>query len=159
MFLSCFVDDAFTANYDKIRQLRTIHPEVNIVPIDNSNNNGGRVVTVDEAERWDYSVNEELMYNLLEFIADEYESGRITKAQLSVVGRRIQEIEELTSDRTKQIADGLKNAISTYDTHEASGEGSSRLGLDAIDAYLSRRRKESVSESTANTILPNLITL
>ena len=70
--LQYFIDDAFPGNANKINMLNSVHPEVRIIPIDNSGNNGGRVVSIDEAKQWNYNVSEELMYNLLNFIENQY---------------------------------------------------------------------------------------
>ena len=52
------------------------------------------------------------VYNLLNFIENEYEQGNLNAEQLSSIGAGVQEIEELTSERVQQSAKRIAEQIS-----------------------------------------------
>ena len=63
-----------------------------------------------------------------------FNEGKINQEQLSSIGRGIQEIEELTSKRTKQIADRIDKQIKQNGLYETSRERVSGLGVNIPSA-------------------------
>lgn len=62
--------ESFQKNQGKISALLDNNPNVRIVTIDNSNNQG-REVSHDEARQWDYTVNEEQIENLVKLLLND----------------------------------------------------------------------------------------
>ena len=95
--LSYFIDDAFPKNAGKIAALSEKYPDVDIVCYDNSHNdasnreNGG-LVSLEVAKRWDYSVSNTLINQLLDIIEDGINKGRFTKDQAASLGFGLQEV-------------------------------------------------------------------
>ena len=95
--LSYFIDDAFPKNAGKIAALSEKYPDVDIVCYDNSHNdasnreNGG-LVSLEAAKRWDYSVSNTLINQLLDIIEDGINKGRFTKDQAASLGFGLQEV-------------------------------------------------------------------
>ena len=83
------VTDAFPSNQGKIAKLRKKHRKITIVPIDNAGNNGGRLVSVDEAAKWDYQVKDADVNKILDIYQNLQlmaVSGEIKPNQLRSVG-------------------------------------------------------------------------
>ena len=85
---------AFRNNINKIPLLHMNYPDIELVTIDNTGNNGGRPVTIDEAEQWQYEVSPELINRMLVHFLHEIDEGELTGQQiLSVAGTDILDIE------------------------------------------------------------------
>lgn len=151
--LQYFLDGAFRENADKIKRLATKHPEVKIIAIDNSKNNGGKEVSLEEASQWDYTLNEVLVYNLLNFIGNEYEQGNLDAEQLSSIGSRIQEIGKLTSERTQQIARRIDGQISRNARDKKAGNGPFRLGVGSFFGATGTPIATSSEQQQVNPVL------
>ena len=141
--LQYFLDGAFSENIGKIKRLKEKCPDINIIPIDNSGNNGGKQVTVEEAMNWDYNVTEELVYKLLNIIEDEISKGNISGEQITSVGRDVLEIEALVSERNKSIANRINRQIQRNTGNNQGETGLSGLGVN--------------SQSQPTSVLSNLI--
>ena len=128
--LQYFVDYAFILNANKITLLLNQHPEINLVTIDNSENNGGKIVSAKEAQDWSYAVNEKLMYDLLKFIENEYKQKKLDGKQISAIGRDILKIKELTSERVKQIANRIASEIFNNVFYEERRNWAFTLGIN-----------------------------
>ena len=147
--LQYFLDQSFGKSKGKLELLHKNYPDVTIIPLDNSKNNGGRKVSIKEALDWDYSVTEELLHKLLNLIDNEYKEGKLNKKQLSAITRGIQEIESLTTQRVQEIASNLERENSKDGSHDSQGEGSIRLGIDQSEYS---KLEESVSIDENGTI-------
>ena len=95
--LDYFLNDAFYNNQGKIAELQSKHPDVDIVCYDNSGNkggdrpNGGRV-SVEEATKWDYTVTDELLNNLLDIIENGLNERRFKPNEIAIIGRRLPDV-------------------------------------------------------------------
>lgn len=74
------------------------------------------------------------MYDLLKFIENEYKQKKLDRKQIPAIGRDILKIKELTSERTKQIANRIafetfKNAV-----YEERRGGAPTLGINEQNA-------------------------
>ena len=119
--------------------------DVTIIPLDNSKNNGGRKVSIEEALDWDYAVTEELLHKLLNLIDNEYKEGKLNKKQLSAITRGILQIKVLTTQRVQEIATRLESEKVNDGSHDGQGGGSIRLGIDQSEYS---KLEESVSIET-----------
>lgn len=85
---------AFRNNINKISLLHMNYPDVELVTIDNTGNNGGRPVTVEEAEQWQYDVPADLITRMLVHFLHEIDEGELVGQQiLSVAGDDYLQIE------------------------------------------------------------------
>ena len=87
-----FDKGAFRKNQDKIAKLRDSYPDVEIICYDNSQNKGserpnGGQVSVDEATKWDYTIDKELYEELLDVLEDGIDKGRFTEDQAASLGK------------------------------------------------------------------------
>jgi len=119
MSLDYFVNGAFLENSGKISQLRQAYPDVEIIAFDNSGNkaserpDGGRV-TPEEAEGWDYTLNDSKLNELLDIFENGINEGRFTEDQIASIGRglrnvtrRIPDLRVETEQRVSRIAQGI----------------------------------------------------
>jgi hypothetical protein len=103
--LDYFVREAFTENQGKIAELRKLHPDVDIVCIDNSGNKSterperGRV-SADEAANWDYTVNDAKLNELLDIFENGINEGRFTEDQAASIGRGLRNVTRAVADIT-----------------------------------------------------------
>ena len=87
-----FADNAFQDNQGKIADLAEKYPNVEIICYDNSQNKGserpnGGQVSVDEATKWDYTIDKELYDKLLDVLEDGINKGRFTEDQATSLGK------------------------------------------------------------------------
>ena len=121
--LTYFAEDAYKENHNKIADLVAAYPDVDIICYDNSGNkgserpNGGRV-SVDEAIKWDYTINEDLYNQLIDIIEDGINERRFTKDQVASIG---QDLRGLTRDgvepwavSVRHRAEGVERRIREY---------------------------------------------
>ena len=72
-----YMVNAFRDNIGKLDQIRRDFPDVEIIPVDCSNNKGWIRVTIDEARKWNYEVTEKEMTQLFTCLLDEINNGEI----------------------------------------------------------------------------------
>lgn len=100
--LDYFVD-AFHRNQGKIAQLRQEYPDVEIISFDNSGNKaaerpeGGRI-SADEAEKWDYVINDAKLNELLDILENGINEGRFTEDQAASIGRGLRDVTRRVGD-------------------------------------------------------------
>jgi len=103
--LEYFVNEAFLENQGKIADLRKLHPDVEIIGFDNSGNKaaerpeGGRV-SADEAEKWDYSLDDAKLNELLDIFEYGINEGRFTADQAASLGRGLRDVARQIPDVT-----------------------------------------------------------
>lgn len=68
---------AFRDNIGKLEQIQQDYPEVEIIPVDCSHNQGVVRVTTDDAKKWNYTVTPDEMYTLFQCLLNEINSGSI----------------------------------------------------------------------------------
>jgi len=104
-----YIRDAFNSNIGKIQALIDKYGDTaDITYTDNSGNNGGRVVTAEEALQWDYSISDELQYELISII-DNYE-GIDDKTKKSLLRGRDRSL-HAAETRTRQVDSGAPGGI------------------------------------------------
>lgn len=90
--LKYFADDAFSENQGKIEALRDRYPNVEIICYDNSGNKSKKV-DVDEAVKWDYTIDIKLLNQLLDVLENGINEGRFTANQAASIGRGLRSLE------------------------------------------------------------------
>lgn len=77
-----YLTNAFRSNAGKIHNLRQNYPNVKVMAIDNNHNNGGKQVTADEAERWDFTVSDEQINHMLVYVLNDVYQNQLDATQL-----------------------------------------------------------------------------
>lgn len=65
----------------RIAYLQKEHPEVTLYCLDNSHNQGGKRVSIEEAMTWDYTISEAMEHRLYQIMQEFINSGQLTPAQ------------------------------------------------------------------------------
>lgn len=130
-----YFEDSFRKNAGKLERIHSLYPQVQITAIDNTGNNGGRMVTLEEALNWDYSITEQKLYNLLKYLENELNSGRLQGHQASSVTRDIQQITSATSPRIQEIIRRIEGRSYEVAQHNIPETGSRGLGLTSEEFY------------------------
>ncbi|MCR5151825.1 MAG: hypothetical protein K6A98_01580 [Prevotella sp.] len=99
-----FMVSAFRANGGRLASIHEAYPNVEIIPIDNTGNKGAtNRVSLDEALKWDYSVSEEELSQLLSYLLDQINSGEISGSDIPAAAGNVTAIEGM-SPANKAIA-------------------------------------------------------
>ena len=72
-----YLVNAFRDNVGKLEQIRQDFPDVEIIPVDCSNNQGVRRVSIEDALKWNYEVPEGEMHQLFTYLQDLLDDGEI----------------------------------------------------------------------------------
>ena len=73
---------AFRDNSGKISQIQQRFPDVNIIPIDCSNNQGVVQVSLADAAKWNYNPTEQQINQLLNYVLGEINSGELRSSEI-----------------------------------------------------------------------------
>ena len=106
-----YMVESYGNNVNKMELLKLNYPDINFVCIDNSANSGeAKMVSIDEAIKWNFVVSQEDITYLFNLILDEINQGGLTKHQLTYVTGDILSIEGL-SDSNKALAKEIDRRI------------------------------------------------
>ena len=72
-----YIISAYRDNVGKIDQIRQEFPDVEIMPVDCSGNQGVKLVGIEEARKWDFNINEQELNQVLTLALDQINNGRI----------------------------------------------------------------------------------
>lgn len=98
-----YFEGSFTGGNGKLQSLQDEMPDVNVICLDNSNNNGGQVIGIEEAKtKFDYTISDE-QYNVLLDKLEDY----VERAE------RNPDEEGLAPNLLAAIAEGLPEAASS----------------------------------------------
>lgn len=101
-----YLTNAFRSNAGKIRSLRTDYPSVKLMAVDNNHNNGGQIVTTEQAEQWDFTVDATTLNRLLVYVLNEIYQAGITGAQITSAVGDIANVQGL-DDTGRVLADEI----------------------------------------------------
>ena len=107
------------------------------------------IVSVDKAVDWDYYVDEELLYELLNKLENEINEGNFSGEQIASIVRGVSEIGNTTSERIQQVTRRIDGQIYRNRRDDSRSQGSSSLGIEAyIDPNVPQHFKsaEEVAE-------------
>ena len=106
-----YMIESYGNNVRKLELLKQNYPGINFICIDNSANSGeAKMVSIDEAIKWNFVVSQEDIAFLFNIILDEINQGGLTKHQLTYVTGDILSIEGL-SDSNKALAKEIDRRI------------------------------------------------
>ena len=71
--------------HGRIAYLLEKHPDVELYCLDNSHNNGGRHVSIEEALKWDYTMTEQMERRLYDIMMEFVNSGKLTPEQITAL--------------------------------------------------------------------------
>lgn len=97
---------AFRGNIGKYEKLNQNYPDINLIAVDNSGNNGGRRVSREETEKWEFHVTPDDLHRLLTFLYDKIEQGDISGWQIASAAGDVLSIEGI-ADADKKMAEEI----------------------------------------------------
>lgn len=68
--------------HGRIAYLQKEHPDITLYCLDNSHNKGGERVSIEEAMKWDYTIDEKMERTLYNIMQQFINSGKLTPAQI-----------------------------------------------------------------------------
>jgi len=71
--------------HGRIAYLLEKHPDVKLYCLDNSHNNGGKLVSIEEALKWDYTMTEQMERRLYDIMMEFINSGKLTPEQITAL--------------------------------------------------------------------------
>ena len=112
-----YLVDAYRDNIGKLEEIRSSHPDLEIIPVDCSGNQGVRVVGTEDALGWDFEVDEDDFKGLLTCLKDEIENGGIDSSSLAGVTENLLTIKGLGESNkplAKDIAKKVEEITQAY---------------------------------------------
>ena len=100
----------FRGNAGKLQQIRKNFPDVEILPVDCSHNQGVKQVSLSKALAWNYQVGEAQMQQLLGYLRDIINKGEIEANSLKAVSGNLTAIPGLSA-RNKLLASEIEDKI------------------------------------------------
>ncbi len=97
---------SWSSNTDNIELLRSAYPDVTIQPINCAGNGGVRPVSIEEALRWSYDVDEQLMASLLDCAQGMIDDGTLRGTDIPAAIGNVLSIPQLT-EATMPLAQRL----------------------------------------------------
>lgn len=110
-----YLSNAYKRNAGKLAKLHNEYPEIDITGIDNSHNNGGRRVDLDQILKWDFSIDNETMNRILVFLIHKIDEGDISPYYYRTVGGDTADLEDL-DDFGQSLADELARRVKNAQT-------------------------------------------
>ena len=112
-----YLVSAFRDNVGKLEQIRKDFPDVEMIPVDCSNNKGVHRISIDDAMKWNYEVPESEMYQLLTYLQDLLEDGEIETVCIPSATGDILSIKtsgEKNAELAKAIAQKVEEMMKAY---------------------------------------------
>ncbi len=105
-----YMIESFGNNLHKMELLKQNFPEVEFFCFDKSDNVHAKLVTIDEACKWDFNVTQDDITYLFNVLRDEIDKGDLTKHQLAYIKGDILSIKGL-SDSNRRLAEEIDSRI------------------------------------------------
>lgn len=112
-----YLVSAFRDNVGKLEQIRKDFPDVEMIPVDCSNNKGVHRISIDDAMKWNYEVPESEMYQLLTYLQDLLDDGEIETVCIPSATGDILSIKtsgEKNAELAKAIAQKVEGMMKAY---------------------------------------------
>jgi hypothetical protein len=112
-----YLVSAFRDNVGKLEQIRKDFPDVEMIPVDCSNNKGVHRISIDDAMKWNYEVPESEMYQLLTYLQDLLDDGEIETVCVPSATGDILSIKtsgEKNAELAKAIAQKVEGMMKAY---------------------------------------------
>lgn len=112
-----YLVSAFRDNVGKLEQIRKDFPDVEMIPVDCSNNKGVHRISIDDAMKWNYEVPESEMYQLFTYLQDLLDDGEIETVCIPSATGDILSIKtsgEKNAELAKAIAQKVEEMMKAY---------------------------------------------
>ena len=112
-----YLVSAFRDNVGKLEQIRKDFPDVEMIPVDCSNNKGVHRISIDDAMKWNYEVPESEMYQLLTYLQNLLDDGEIETVCVPSATGDILSIKtsgEKNAELAKAIAQKVEGMMKAY---------------------------------------------
>ena len=112
-----YMINSFRSSIGKVEKLQRDFPEVEIIPVDCSHNQGVHKVSIEDAIKWNYDVTEEEMNALFTYLLSEINDGQIEASSVPAATGNILSIPGMTEQNTalaKQIDKRVQEIIKEY---------------------------------------------
>lgn len=97
---------AFRGNIDKYAKINRNYPDIELIAVDNTGNNGGRKVSREDTEKWEFHVTAADLHNLLTFLHEKIEQGDISGWQIASAAGDVMSIEGI-AEADKKLAEEI----------------------------------------------------
>lgn len=90
-----YMISSFRDNKGKLEEISRTFPDIEILPVDCSHNQGSVRVGIEEALKWDYDVEDEEMHDVLSYLLEIVEGGEVDAGSMLALVGNIREIPHL----------------------------------------------------------------
>lgn len=101
---------AFLNSQHKMELLNQKYPDIELICFDNSFDTGGKRVSREESEKWNYNVTAEEIHEVLTFLLDEINKGEIKGNQIASAAGNVLATEGL-ADSDKALAEEIDRRV------------------------------------------------
>lgn len=101
---------SFRNNIGKLEKIAAIFPEIDIIPIDCSGNQGVTRVSMEQANQWNYEVTDDELNAVMSYLLQLLENGEIEASSVYAATGDVMSIEHM-SDANKQLAEKINKKI------------------------------------------------
>ena len=105
-----YMVEAFRDNAGKLAAIQQAYPDVQIIPIDMTGNKPMQQVSIEEALKWNHSVTDAELHDLLTYLLNEVNSGEIAASLLPTAMGNLQAILGLNAEN-RQLATQIENKV------------------------------------------------
>ena len=112
-----YMISSFRNSIGKVEKLRREFPDVEIIPVDCSHNQGVHKVGIEDAVKWNYEVTEEEMTDLFNYLLNEINAGEIEASSVPAATGHILQIPNMTEKNAalaKQIDQRVQEIMKEY---------------------------------------------
>ncbi|MBR1543442.1 MAG: hypothetical protein IJ626_00935 [Muribaculaceae bacterium] len=104
---------SFRGNVGKIDEIKAKFPDVEIIPVDCTNNNGVKVVSMEDAAKWHFDLSEGDINTLMTYVLSQIELGEIYTYELPGAVGNVLSIPNM-GESNKPIAAKLNEKVQEY---------------------------------------------
>jgi len=158
---------SFTNGKGKLQEIQDYLPEVKIISLDNSGNNGGKIIEdIEQAkEQFNYDISDEQLDGVLNTLEDYVketeenpDSGRLSADQLAAIGDGLPEVgrsreSRLVAERTERLAARIQRLKEPKGRGGGGGGGQTVSPSTSKRVRLKKEPKPSSDFGAKNTIV------
>lgn len=98
-----YMISSFRDNKGKLEEISQAFPDIEILPVDCSHNQGSVRVGIDEALKWNFDVADSEMHDVLSYLLGIVESGEIDAGSMAAVVGNIRDIPGISADNAALV--------------------------------------------------------
>lgn len=102
--------EEFRANKGLVHHIAATMPHIKIIPVNCSQNQGVKTVSIEEAGNWHYDITDEEMSSVLNYLSQLLENGDIEAGSVRAAAGEVTKIKGL-SDDNKRLAQHIENLV------------------------------------------------